>query len=218
MTFMENLFVQLLIVIMFLAAVFLHVVKKNSTAAFLYCAQSLAMAAILLAASLSAGSRSLLFVALATFAIKTLIAPLFFAHLIRRHQLKFSASTYLSVPLTLIAIAALTALTRSHIFAPLSGLGEGREGMLSLAVAMMFISFFLIVNRKGAISQMIGILSLENSIVAFAVFAGLEQAPGLQMGIMFDILVWVVVATVFTSMMYKQFGSLDVTAMQRLKE
>ncbi|MBI5912918.1 hypothetical protein HY839_00570 [Candidatus Azambacteria bacterium] len=215
---MEHLFVQLLIVIMFLAAVFLHVVKKNSTAAVLYCAQSAAMATILLAASIEADSRPLLFVALATFAVKTLIAPLFFAHLIKRHQLKFSASTYLSVPLTLIAVAALTALTRSHIFAPLVALGNGREGMLSLALAMMLISLFLIVNRKGAISQMIGILSLENSIVAFAVFAGLEQAPGLQMGIMFDILVWVVVATVFTSMMYKQFGSLDVTAMQRLKE
>lgn len=215
---MENLFIQLLIVIMFLAAVFLHVVKKNSTAAFLYCMQSFAMAVILLVASIEAGSRPLLFVALATFAVKTLTAPLFFAHLIKRHQLKFSASTYLNVPLTLIVVAALTALTRSHVFAPLTALGDGRAGMLSLAIAMMFISLFLIVNRKGAISQMIGILSLENSIVAFAVFAGLEQAPGLQMGIMFDILVWVVVATVFTSMIYKQFGSLDVTAMQRLKE
>lgn len=215
---MENLFVQLLIVSMFLAAVFLHVVKKNSTAAFLYCAQSSAMAVILFMAAIEAGSRSLLFVALATFAIKAFVAPLFFTRLIKRHQLKFSASTYLNVPLTLIVVAALTALTRSHIFASLTALGEGREGMLSLAIAMMFISLFLIVNRKGAISQMIGILSLENSIVAFAVFAGLEQAPGLQMGIMFDILVWVVVATVFSSMIYKQFGSLDVTAMRRLKE
>lgn len=215
---METIFVQLLIVIMFLAAVFLHVVKKNSTAAFLYCTQSSAMAVILLVAAIEAGSRSLLFVALATFAVKAFVAPLFFTRLIQRHQLKFSASTYLNVPLTLITVAALTALTRSHIFASLTALGEGREGMLSLALAMMLISLFLIVNRKGAISQMIGILSLENSIVAFAVFAGLEQAPGLQMGIMFDILVWVVVATVFSSMIYKQFGSLDVTAMRRLKE
>ena len=67
-------------------------------------------------------------------------------------------------------------------------------------------------------SQIIGILSLENGIVAFALFSGLEQSPALQIGIMFDLLVWVIIAAVFISMIYKQFGSLDVTELKHLKE
>ncbi len=65
---------------------------------------------------------------------------------------------------------------------------------------------------------MIGILSLENGIVCFATFAGLEQTPGLQLGVIFDIFVWVIIATVFISMIYRHFGSLDVSAMRTLKE
>jgi hydrogenase-4 component E len=59
---------------------------------------------------------------------------------------------------------------------------------------------------------------LENAIVSFATLAGLEQSPGLQIGIMFDIGVWIMIATIFVSMIYRQFGSLDVASMQHLKE
>jgi len=75
----------------------------------------------------------------------------------------------------------------------------------------------MIINRKGALSQMIGVLSLENSIVSFAFTAGLEQKPGLELGITFDIFVWIIIATVFVSMVYKKFKTLDVTEMSRLK-
>jgi len=65
---------------------------------------------------------------------------------------------------------------------------------------------------------MLGILSLENGIVSFALFAGLEQNPGLQLGITFDVLIWIIIASVFISMIYRQFGSLDVTTMKKLTE
>jgi len=68
------------------------------------------------------------------------------------------------------------------------------------------------------LSQIIGILSLENTIVAFTIFAGLEQSASLQIGIIFDIFVWLIIATVFVSMIYKHFGSLDVTSMKTLKD
>ncbi len=90
--------------------------------------------------------------------------------------------------------------------------------LLLLNVATIMISLFLSINRKGALSQMLGILSLENGIVSFALSAGLEQNPGLQLGITFNILIWIIIATVFISMMFRQFGSLDVTTMKKLTE
>lgn len=65
---------------------------------------------------------------------------------------------------------------------------------------------------------MVGVLSLENSIVLFAAVAGLESTAGPQIGILFDISVWVIIATVFASMMYTHFGSLNVSKMNSLKE
>ncbi|MDO8737111.1 MAG: hypothetical protein Q7K29_08555, partial [Thermoleophilia bacterium] len=145
------------------------------------------------------------------------VAPYFFFGLIRRHELKFSVSTYLNTPVSLLVIAVLLALTQSDFFETLSVLAESSKASLSLCFSTILISLFLSINRRGALSQMIGILSLENGIVAFAIFAGLEQSPGLQLGVTFNILIWVVIATVFASMIFRKFGSLDVTTMKKLK-
>ena len=103
-------------------------------------------------------------------------------------------------------------------FISLTSIIPANQALSAIAFSSMFLSLFLIINRKGALSQIIGILSFENSIVAFAVFSGLEQSPTLQMGIIFDIFIWLIIATVFISMLYKHFGSLDVTSMTSLKE
>ena len=73
-------------------------------------------------------------------------------------------------------------------------------------------------NRKGAISQITGILSLENSIVAFGIVAGLEQSLALQLGIVFDVFVWLIIAIAFVSVVYRKIGSLDVTNMRKLRD
>ena len=63
-----------------------------------------------------------------------------------------------------------------------------------------------------------GVLSLENSIMAFGLFSMIDQSLLLEMGIIFSISVWIIIATVFISMIYKHFGSLDVTKMKHLKD
>jgi hydrogenase-4 component E len=204
--------------VIFAAAVFLHLTKKNSSAVRLYIAQSAAISLLLLLPAFEESSRLLVVAIVSTIAVKIFIAPYFFFGLIRKHELKFSVSTYLNTPITLLVIAALVALTRTEIFRPLAHLAADGNHLLLLSVATIMISLFLIVNRKGALSQMLGILSLENGIVSFGVFAGLEQNPGLQLGVTFNILIWIIIATVFISMIYRQFGSLDVTTMKKLTE
>jgi hydrogenase-4 component E len=205
--------------IVFAASVFLHLTRKNSTAVSLYIAQSSAIACLLISASFERLSPLLALAIVSTLAVKLIIAPFFFFRLIRRHQLKFSASTYLNMPLTLATIAALVALVQTDIFRPLASLAvTGQTALMTTPIATMLISLFMMINRKSALSQMIGILSLENGIVAFAMFAGLEQSPALQLGITFNILIWIMIATVFATRIHRQFGSLDVTVMKELTE
>jgi len=204
--------------LIFGSVIFMHLSKRNSTIIFFYLIQSLIVSGLLLELSIEKASLFLILTAVATLVVKAVIAPYFFRRLIHRHHQNFSANTYLNSPLTLVILALLTAFSYSHFFKPLCILAIENEKALLIAVAMIFSSLFLIINRKGALSQMIGILSLENAIVTFAYIAGLESGPALQMGILFDILVWIIIATVFASMLFKQFGSLDVNEMKNLKE
>jgi hydrogenase-4 component E len=218
MTTNPNNFIFFLEAVIFASVIFMHLSKKSSMVVSSYVVQSLALVILLASFALKEASWMLLLAIAVIFVVKVLVAPRFFFGLVKKHQLKFSVSTYLNSPATLIVLALLTGVTYSQLFLPLTILSQNEGKTLLLAVATMFISIFLIINRRGALSQMIGILSLENGIVSFATLAGLEQAPGLQIGIMFDILVWIIIASVFASMLYRQFGSLDVTSMTHLKE
>ncbi len=205
-------------VLIFTCVIFMHLSKKRMSLVLLYTAQSAITTLLLFLSSLKDFSPGLLMVAVLIFIVKVIIAPYFFSKLIERKQLYFSTSSYLNVPLTLLVLIVLTAIAHSHFSKSLVFFSASNENPLLLAISTILISLFLIINQKSALSQMIGILSLENGIVSFATLAGLEQTPGLQLGVTFDILVWIVIAGVFTSMVYKKFGSLDVTVMKNLKE
>lgn len=215
---MNNLILQILLQIIFGTIIFLHLTRKNFDAALAFSLQSLAMGIIFLNSFLETGNIYLGIMVLLTIVVKVILAPRYFIQLIQKHKLTFSVTTHLNTPLTLIGIAILTFIANSQIFAPLTSIFPANQAILALAFSSIFLSIFLLINRKGALSQIIGVLSLENSIVAFIIFAGLEQSPLLQIGVIFNIFIWIVIATVFVSMIYKHFGSLDATMMNKLKD
>ncbi|MFA6161533.1 MAG: hypothetical protein WCT54_00640 [Patescibacteria group bacterium] len=211
-------FSQIFLALFFFTIVLLHLVRKNSSIAALYGIQSLVIVILLVGTYFETGDGWSLLIALLTLVVKVILAPAFIFRLLKKHDLKFLVSSYVNVPLTLVIVTMLTAVAHSNLFAPLVQIIPANQQLLSLALSALFISLFLIANRKGALSQIVGILSLENSIVAFALFAGLEQLPILQVGILFDISIWIAIATVFMSMLYRHFGSLDVSEMKNLTE
>jgi len=202
---------------MFLTIVFLHLSKKNFSASIAYGIQSLVIVLFFLNSFFETNNLAILLVVFLMLIVKVILAPLFFIRLIKKNALAFSVSTYLNTPLTIISIAILTFIAHYQKFSPLTSIVPANQDSLSLALSAMFLSLFLIINRKGALSQILGVLSLENSIVAFVIFAGLEQNPALQIGIMFNIGIWILIATIFMSMILKHFGTLNVSSMNNLK-
>lgn len=204
--------------IAFLATIVMHVIKTNRNLIRLYLLQSLVVGIFLLSLGLTEGNNGLIFVAGLTLLIKVVLAPIFFSRLVRRYGTRFTVNNYLSTPLTLIVLTALVLFSYSRVFLPLSILVPEALGLFPLNLAVILISIFMLINRRGAFSQMIGILSLENSILLLAAFIGIKQPLALEVGIIFDIVIWMIIAQVFISMIYKQFGSLNVTQMKRLIE
>jgi hydrogenase-4 component E len=211
-------FSYLAAIVVFLSVVGFHLSRKNINLVFLYIVQSLAVASLLFIPAIHEMNFLLLLAAVLTLAIKAIFAPYFFLRLIKRHEMTFTSNTYLSLPLTLIVLSLLAGLAYSHVFKSFADLAGDNMHAVSLAIAAIFASIFLSINRRGALSQIIGVLSLENGIVALTSFLGAEQSSGLDIGVSFDIGVWVLIAVLFLSMIYKQFGSLDVSTMKKLKE
>jgi len=215
---MTLLFLQSLTAILFLTIIFLHLTKRNFSASVAYGIQSMMVVFFFFNSFLETPNTYLILVIIFTIIVKVILAPLFFIRLIKKHALAFNVSTYLNVPLTIIIMASLTFLAHLEKFNPLTNIVPAHHQLLALSLASIFLSLFLIVNRKGALSQIIGVLSLENSIVTFVIFAGLEKSPGMQIGVIFNILIWIMISTIFISLLYRHFGSLNVTDMKNLTD
>ncbi len=204
--------------IAFMTIVLIQIARKSMLVVELFVVQSAAVIALLAWSSRDHVTLTLVATILAIAAVKLFVAPFFLKRLIATHASRFSSNTYLSGPNTLIVLALIIALSSSYLFKPLAVIAPGAQTLLFLSIASLFCALFIVINRQGALSQMIGILSMENSIVMMALAAGLEQSPALQLGITFDLLLWVCVAYIFLSLLYRQFGSLDVTQLRRLKD
>ncbi len=204
--------------LLFLACVFMHIAKKNSTLVTIYALQSLSVIALLAAIGISEHETGLVLAAVLTFVVKIILAPIIFMRAIKNHDEKSVADTYLSMPLTLIVILVLFLLAQADVFAVLAHAREGAENFVHLSLASIFISMFLAINEKGIVDQIIGVLSMENAIVALGAFLGLEHTFALELGILFDICMWMVGASVFISLIHRHFGTLDTSVIKDLHD
>lgn len=201
---------------LFLLTVLMHLERRNKGLISLYVAHSLVLALILLVFSLQDHDPSLLFVVALTLVVKVGLASQYFGRLLRSQHLSIASGAYLPLPITLLVIAGLTMFTHAARFQPL--FGNQPSVTASLALGSVLIAFFLTINRQGALSQIMGILTLENGIIAFAAFLGLKQSALVELGLAFDLGVWIIVAAVFVRMVQQQFGSIATTDMDHLKE
>lgn len=205
-------------VLLFGTVVGMHLAKKNPTVIVLYALQSFIVAGVLGFAALHGSSALLFVVAFLTLVIKVITAPRFFLALVRKHEAPLSLTAYANVPATLGVLALLTAFAFSGHLEPLTHIAPEHAQTIALGISMAFIAIFLVVNRKGVLSQIVGVLSLENAIVYLGSVAGLETMVGPQIGILFTLLVWVAIARAFAEMIYRHFGALDTNALTALKE
>lgn len=207
---------QLLFVfIIFLSIVIMNVAKKNTTLVFSYLIQSFMLVTLLGIKSYYEMSLEIGMVTIVLFTIKVIIAPQLLFRVLKQHKANLSASTYLNVPMTLGGLILLSVFAQSDIFSPFTNL---IPQLRILLIGSILMSFFLTINRKGAISQIVGVLSFENCIFAFGYFLGLKQSTALEIGMLFDVFFWIVISSIFVKMIVKHFGSIDVTELRELKK
>lgn len=88
---------------------------------------------------------------------------------------------------------------------------------LSAAVAMMLIGLTLIMTRRQAVLQIVGLITMENGLY----LVGLSVTQGLpliiELGVFLDVLVAVVVLVILTYRLKRSFMSTDTSVLKKLK-
>lgn len=205
--------------LLFVSVLFLIIMKKYSWMIVVYAGQSLVLSVLLVTLGVVKELPELYMTALLTVVVKVIIAPIFFSQMTKRYAARFAPAPYLNKSLSLSIILGIAVLAYSNTMRPLTELFSESPELIALGLLTLLSSLFFLLVRKDALSQIIAVLSFENAIVFIGSLMGIEQTIALELGITFDIAVWIIIATAFITVIYKQFGSLNVSdSMTQLKE
>jgi hydrogenase-4 component E len=119
---------------------------------------------------------------------------------------------------TSLLVGGLLVLLAYVITRPLIALSQlpTRAG-LPLAMGLVFVSLFVIVSRKKALTQVIGFLMLENGIALLALLGTYGIPLIVELGVFLDALMGFLVMQIFVYQIHDTFESIDVDQLKRLR-
>jgi len=149
--------------------------------------------------------------------LKGVAIPRLLGEMQRRFGIEPKTRPYVNTEISLLA-AGLLVLFAYVIARPLMAVTElpTREG-LPLAMALLFVSLFIIVSRRKAITQVIGFLMLENAIALVAVVGTYGVPLLVEFGVFLDALMGLLVMQIFVYHIHETFDTIDVEQLTRLR-
>jgi hydrogenase-4 component E len=87
-----------------------------------------------------------------------------------------------------------------------------------VAIALVLTGFFLMINRRKAVTQVLAILTMENGVMLAAIALTTYGMPlVVEIGILFDVVVAVMVLGILVFRIRETFSSMDVSKLNELK-
>ncbi len=179
--------------------------------------QSWLLAVITAVVAYFTDSSELYAIAVAFFVLKGMVMPALLRSTLLRVGAMPDIRPYVNTGTSLVAGGVLT-LFAYIVTRPWMGVTRvPTRAALPIAMALLFVSLFIIVSRRKAITQVIGFLMLENAIALLAV-AGTYGVPLLvELGVFLDALMGYLVMQIFLYDIHETFDTLDVRQLDRLK-
>jgi hydrogenase-4 component E len=151
-----------------------------------------------------------------TFLSKGVLIPLFLRRIVRQIKVTHDVEPYISNALSLtisgILVVVVYASLKEGIF--VTGLSKN---VLQISIAVILIGLFIMITRKKALIQVIGLLFMENGLflAGFALTFGMPLI--IELGVLFDMLMAIIILGLFIVQIKKSFASSDLDKLTILK-
>ena len=187
----------------------------------LFALQSFLLGVVALLVVLGYGETHILIAAVLTIAIKAIAIPVVLSRVIERIHVRKEVDFSINIPASLLLCGGMVILADSVAHSILDAQRADAPAVsrvLSVSIAMMLIGLFIMMTRKKAITQIVGLLTMENGVF----LSGLSITYGMplivEVGIFFDILVAVLILGVFIFRINRTFESISIDTLRSLRE
>lgn len=142
-----------------------------------------------------------------------MLIPLALHAIVRRLDLHRAVETALGIGLSMVAGVALVALSILVVLPATEGVRAVARENLALALSVVLLGMLMMITRRNAISQVIGLMSLENGLILAAIgVAGMPLVVELSTAAL--VLMIAVVAGVFFFQIRERFDTLDTGSLE----
>ncbi|MDE1863232.1 MAG: hypothetical protein KGI33_09995 [Thaumarchaeota archaeon] len=185
-----------------------------------YRLQSVVLAGVAAITAYVTGIWEIYIAAILTLGIKSIAIPKVLAHVTGRLGMEYKTETnpYLSLRASIMVSALLVALAY-FLVQQLPFRTDTVAGIyLPVSLAQFFLGLLALVNRRTALSQVVGLLVIENGLFLFTLSLTHGVSLIIEMGIFADILVGIVISSILLFRMSRTFDSLDVGNLENLRD
>jgi hydrogenase-4 component E len=203
-------------VFLFLTILLLAVARRISSCVLLFSLQSAVITAEVLATAFQEKLPEAYVVGALVFVIKVVAIPRAFFILTKRLKTVRDVKASTTPTQSVFIVAAMIYLS----YAAVHSYGQDvhvPDDALAAAVSLILTGSFLMVSRKKALMQMLGLLVLENGIFLAALITTFGMPLVIEIGIFFDILIALLLMGIFTFRISDTFEHLDVSKLRRLR-
>ena len=136
---------------------------------------------------------------------------------VRRMNIVQEIEPLVNFPTSMLICGGLTLL--GYLVArPFTSLERLGNNTLAVAITLVLTGFFLMINRRKAITQVLALLTVENGVMLAAVALTTYGMPlVVELGIFFDVLVAVMILGILVYRIRETFASMDISKLSQLK-
>jgi hydrogenase-4 component E len=188
----------------------------------IFAAQSFLLAAIAATIAFFNNAPHIYIAAALTLVFKAIVMPFLLERLVVKVGIRQEIEPLINVPVSILISAGLTLLgymVAESFYHPgetgaASTLGHNT---LAVAISLFLIGFFMMINRRKAITQVLALLSLENGLFLAAIALTYGMPLVVELGVFFDLLVGTMTLGILVYRIRETFDSMDVSKMRKLR-
>jgi hydrogenase-4 component E len=183
----------------------------------LFALQSLMLATIAVLVASRGHANHVYVIATLTLVGKVLILPGLLTRLVRRINIVQEIEPMLNGSTSMLMCGGLTVL--GYVVArPFTSLEKLGSNTFAIAITLLLTGFFLMFNRRKAITQVLALLTIENGVMLAAISLTSYGMPlVVEFGIFFDVVVAVMVLGILVYRIRETFASMDTSRLNQLR-
>lgn len=208
--------IDLISVGILLTAIVMNALTRLESYVRVYTFNSWLLSSLIAIVAFMVGETHLYIASVTTLLSKGIVIPLFLKKIVRRMKVTHDIEPYISNTLSLAISGILVAVVYTSLREGIFVTGVSRNA-LQISVAVILIGLFIMITRRKAITQVIGLLFMENGLF----LAGFSLTYGMpiiiELGVLFDMLMGVIILGIFSVQIKRAFTSADLDKLTTLK-